>query len=615
MLEFLVLRGRQVRARDPHLEPVVELRGAVEIQSVDLGGRGVFRYGREGGGIEDLDLQVFVTVVESRKVCRVGVGRRLHADLVRIDLLGIRRRGVRRTRGRRRRQLAGNDTGLETLAISEVGVEVGGELVLQRGPRRRRVPGPVAVLRKFPDIIASLRVQGVAAQAHAGDGGELIGNLVGTLAKNRRGVGDDGRVVGEPSVIVRVVLALIVIETEEPGDVAESRPLLRREVEFLTDCLVARYHDSIDANKSGGACGRRVGGRDGDADIHARLVEPGQRGERAGRELDGRLEACAFDVSPGTGRVPLVSEMPGLRAGQNRPRVLAGHAHAILRHGLLPEFILMLAVERRAENLHTVGRFPQHLAANDRGLDLSLALPVHIVGRESVRAVVRRGHPRRQVIRDRGQRTAQIAVYIIVPRGPHRITLVSAGTHVDVAGGRERRIPRIDGNRAARCVAPEQGALGSLQNLDISHVRQIEDGARLRRLIHPVEVDRDWRAGADGRHVGVHAADVGLDPRALIRPYETRHGGRQVTCTLDAVFLQIVGRQRRDGHRHVLQTLAALLCGDDDLVERGAGLVCRRGSRGRRLCIGNRGKTRQQRSRYENPGAHRREGHVHSILL
>jgi hypothetical protein len=122
---------------------------------------------------------------------------------------------------------------------------------------------------------------------------------------------------------------------------------------------------------------------------------------------------------------------------------------------------------------------------------------------------------------------------------------------------------------------------------------------------HLVEVHADERLRADQEPVAAvrHAADVEL---RLARAVGLERQARQVLgVAVEARDLQLLespGVERHDADRHALQVLGALLCRDDDFLER-AGRGC-----GRRLVRGRRGARREDRRGHEGEliGAPRR---------
>src|ERR1700752_4583554 len=77
--------------------------------------------------------------------------------------------------------------------------------------------------------------------------------------------------------------------------------------------------------------------------------------------------------------------------------------------------------------------------------------------------------------------------------GVYVVAEIDSGAHLDFAGRRERRVARVDRDRAAHHVAAEQRALRALEHLDAAQVRHLEGVAGLVRLINAVDVDCDRR--------------------------------------------------------------------------------------------------------------------------
>ena len=132
----------------------------------------------------------------------------------------------------------------------------------------------------------------------------------------------------------------------------------------------------------------------------------------------------------------------------------------------------------------------------------------------------------------------------------------------------EPRPRRDDVDRPADHVAAEERALRTLEHLDPLHVEGVEGHGRRAADIDLVQEDRG--AGIAGR-APVRGADA-ADGHARLRGGEgvelqARRQPGHVLDLADARLLAPLGAEGGDGHRHVLQALAAPLGGDDHLFQ------------------------------------------------
>ena len=150
-----------------------------------------------------------------------------------------------------------------------------------------------------------------------------------------------------------------------------------------------------------------------------------------------------------------------------------------------------------------------------------------------------------------------------------------------IAGGELRRIGLVgdDADRACLGARAIQGALRPLKDLDASnvidmHIDRAVDGRQ--RLLIEVGADAGLRArvvlvraGDDATHVDVRRARL---PVAALALPATVGNARQVLHVVVEVLhvqlLELLLAEGEDRDRYVLHVLAALLRGDDDLVER-----------------------------------------------
>ena len=136
---------------------------------------------------------------------------------------------------------------------------------------------------------------------------------------------------------------------------------------------------------------------------------------------------------------------------------------------------------------------------------------------------------------------------------------------------------------ACNRVLAVQRALRAAQHFDALDVVNIEQGALRPRDVDVVEVDADARLEAPQRVVLADAADVGIDRASGRAPrvdLDVRRVRRHVFERADVLFQQLVGGERGDRDRDVLQALFAPTGRDYDLLDR-AGLGARFGGHGR----------------------------------
>jgi hypothetical protein len=125
-------------------------------------------------------------------------------------------------------------------------------------------------------------------------------------------------------------------------------------------------------------------------------------------------------------------------------------------------------------------------------------------------------------------------------------------------------------DRARERVLAVQRALGAAQNLDTLDVVYVQQGTLRAGDVHVVHVDADARLEAPQRVVLTDAADIGVDGaagRAAGVDFDVRDVRGHVLERAYVLFLQLLGGERRDGDRHVLQVLFAAAGRDDDLLD------------------------------------------------
>ena len=148
-------------------------------------------------------------------------------------------------------------------------------------------------------------------------------------------------------------------------------------------------------------------------------------------------------------------------------------------------------------------------------------------------------------------------------------------------------------DRTRECRATVLRGLRSLDHLD---ALEIGDLGRYRSAtqIHAVDEEGSVRATDDVRLSADHGAfGGGASERCRIR--QARREAGEITDVLDGALFKHRRGDRRDRKRHVLQTLFALACGDDDFLESAAvGRDCSGGGvlRRRRLGGENQGDSR-----------------------
>jgi hypothetical protein len=155
--------------------------------------------------------------------------------------------------------------------------------------------------------------------------------------------------------------------------------------------------------------------------------------------------------------------------------------------------------------------------------------------------------------------------------------VVVAEGRVDIAFEPVGRIVRSDQHRAARGVAPEQGALRPAQHLDRGQIEEGRVGAVRTRLDHLGEIDADRRVerdellelnlAADGeaRHAATEAALAGG---------EAGNRAGQIDHLLDRPAGELVARNGGDRDRNFLEALLATACGDHDVLQPVVRLRC-----------------------------------------
>jgi hypothetical protein len=165
-----------------------------------------------------------------------------------------------------------------------------------------------------------------------------------------------------------------------------------------------------------------------------------------------------------------------------------------------------------------------------------------------------------------------------------------------------RRAPGRDVEHAGARVLAEQGTLRATQHFDALQIDEVDEALALPRKHHPVEDDRHARLEPGAEQRGADAADAKVAVLLVGRLGEGKGGDLflEVLRRFDAAVHQVLGGQRGDGDRHVLEALLAALGGDDDIPKpvlfgrRGG--RCRRGSGGCALGMGGAGGKRCDRS-------------------
>ena len=140
---------------------------------------------------------------------------------------------------------------------------------------------------------------------------------------------------------------------------------------------------------------------------------------------------------------------------------------------------------------------------------------------------------------------------------------------------REGRGLGDDVDDAGRGVLAEQGALRPLQHLDAAQLAQIAEADAVARAVDAVDDHADRALQAGVVPDGADAADAGGGGGFRLGRGDS-HARRQDLQILDVAdpgAVQRLLRQGRHHDRHVLQTLFALLGGDDDVVDRGRSVL------------------------------------------
>ncbi|MNL06325.1 hypothetical protein D3C87_1269580 [compost metagenome] len=147
--------------------------------------------------------------------------------------------------------------------------------------------------------------------------------------------------------------------------------------------------------------------------------------------------------------------------------------------------------------------------------------------------------------------------------GPRQV-----GDHVDHACGR---------------IATVQGALRAAQDLDPVHIEVflLEQAVADQGAV--VEADGDRRVGSCRNRLGANPADREIvHTEVVLGEGDVRDGPHQLRTALDLHGVQALGREGRDGDRHVLDRFLALLGRDDDVLDRRCGFIRRGLGQGRR---------------------------------
>src|SRR5262249_1479363 len=135
-----------------------------------------------------------------------------------------------------------------------------------------------------------------------------------------------------------------------------------------------------------------------------------------------------------------------------------------------------------------------------------------------------------------------------------------------------RGLLRHETDRAALGVTTLEGTLRSAQHFDALDVKQVEIRTRQAWIVDIIDVQTDARLEGGIEVSLAEAADVGGDRIAEGRRLLAKHhAGRCVQDIgelLRTLLLDLLGSDRSDRDRYVLQLLLAILRGDDDLLER-----------------------------------------------
>jgi hypothetical protein len=237
-------------------------------------------------------------------------------------------------------------------------------------------------------------------------------------------------------------------------------------------------------------------------------------------------------------------------------------------------------------DLQVVDRPPQQLAA-DRGLvaavDLLAVIEIFDV---AVIFAAAGADAIAQGLADRTRQADRAAILVIVG-GQHIGQDAELGA--GIAGG--------DVDQAGRGALAVEGALRTAQHFDALDVGKVGEGAGLERDRHVVQLDRDAGLDADAIGEGADAAQRhrGVDRLVGLANGQGRGDPRDVGEFLDAGAFQLPSGDDRNGQRHVLDVLGALLGGDDHFFQRdGVGCGLGEGRRGHRQQEHRRGRAAEQ---------------------
>ncbi len=132
-------------------------------------------------------------------------------------------------------------------------------------------------------------------------------------------------------------------------------------------------------------------------------------------------------------------------------------------------------------------------------------------------------------------------------------------------------------DRAAGGVATVERALGPAQHLDALEVQVVDEGGARAAEVNAVDVERDPRVAAWGDVLVADSAEADLGVGEHHAEGEVGHRELEVAGALDASALEVVGAECGDRRCGLLGVGLALLGGDRDLLDRGAGGRWRRG--------------------------------------
>ena len=187
-------------------------------------------------------------------------------------------------------------------------------------------------------------------------------------------------------------------------------------------------------------------------------------------------------------------------------------------------------------------------------------------------------------VRDRG------AEVNVIRHDRRRAADLDVALVVAAAGRRdvERRVFRDDVARhvldgARERVLAVKRALRAAQHFDALDVVDVEQGTLRTRDVDVIQIDADAGLEAPQRVVLADAADIGVDRAGGRAPgihFDVRRVRGDVFERADVLLQQLVGSERGDRDRDVLQALFAPPGRDGDLLD-GAGLGARFGSHGR----------------------------------